>query len=104
MNYLKHDGKSHELDPYDFITNLKWFPSSGEVDLDPFPAGSNVVVITRGTVVTDDQGSIISNSPEETQAVCNSLNNAWEIMVLPEMKKRKESGLSIPFPLESITI
>lgn len=83
---------------------MKWFPSCGEVHLDPFPLGSEVQVITRGTIITDNQGAIISNSPEKTKAACNTINHIWEIMIVPEMKKRKESGLPIPFPLNSITI
>jgi hypothetical protein len=91
-------------DPYDSIVNRKWTPSCGEVHLDPFPAGSKVSVITRGVYITDKQGCVITNSPEETQGICNSLNHMWEIIVIPEMNKRRQSGLPIPSPLESLTV
>lgn len=95
---------NHEPDPYDIITNMKWTPSCGEVNLNHFKLGSKVTVVTRGTFITDNQGSLISNSPEETQTFCNLLNHMWEKIVTPEVKKRKESGLPIPFPLESVTV
>lgn len=95
---------NQKLNPFNLITDTKWVPSCGEVNLDPIPQGSKVKVITRGTFVTDNQGNLISNSPEETQTICNLLNHMWEIIVIPEIKKRKESGLQIPFPLESFTV
>lgn len=63
------------IDLYDYLINMKWFPSCGEVHLDPFPLGSKIQVITRGSIITDDHGAIISKNPEETQAVCNTLRN-----------------------------
>lgn len=95
---------NRELDPYDLITNMKWTPSCGEVHLNHFEPDSKVTVVTRGTFITDDQGRLISNSPEETQTFCNLLNHIWETMIIPEMEKRKESGLPIPFPLKSFMV
>jgi hypothetical protein len=91
------------IDPYDYLINMRWFPSCGEVTLNPYQSGSKVNIITRGAFITDNEGHLISNSPEETQAVCNSIQNTWEYVVT-DIKNRKESGLPFPFPLISFTI
>lgn len=93
-----------KLDPYDFLSNFKWLPSCGEVNLDPYPSGSKVEVITRGIFVTDNEGNLINNSPEETQVICNLLNDVGNLYVFTDIRKRKESGLPIHFPILSFTV
>jgi hypothetical protein len=93
-----------EIDPYDFLINMKWFPECGEVNLNPIPVGTKVNVITRGIVVTDREGHLIYDNPEVTQTVCNMISDVWEHIVVPDLNIKKESGSSIPFPIESFTV
>ncbi|AKB59210.1 hypothetical protein [Methanosarcina barkeri] len=93
-----------EIDPYDFLINMKWLPSCGEVKLNPYPQGAKVNVITKGIIVTDTEGHLINHSPELTQTVCNFIYNVWENRVVPDLKIKKESGIPVPFPILSFTV
>lgn len=93
-----------EIDPYDFLINMKWFPNCGEIKLNPYPVGAKVNVITKGFIVTDTEGHLINDSPELTQTVCNLISNVWESIVVPDLKLKKESGMPIPFPILSFTV
>jgi|GEM_PF-4547023 len=93
-----------EIDPYDSLINMKWFPSCGEVKFNPIPPGTKVKVITEGIIVTDSEGYLIQDSPEETQTICNTITDVWEHIIVPDLKRRKKSGLPIPFPVLSFTV
>ncbi len=83
---------------------MKWLPNCGEVKLNPYPPGAKVNVITKGIIVTDTEGHLINDSPELTQTVCNLISNVWESRVIPDLKIKKESGISIPFPILSFKV
>ena len=92
------------IDSYELIKNIKWKPSTGEIELEPIPAGSKVNVIAKGYFVTDQQGKLLVKRKEEVQVFANLLNHAWEIWVKPEIEKREKSGVPSPFPLKKFIV
>jgi hypothetical protein len=93
-----------EIDPYEQIISMKWAPSTGEVELEPIPAGTQVNVHTKFYLVTDNLGRPLVRSGEELQAISNLLNHVWEIWIIPEMKRRKEAGIPAPYPFKKFIV
>lgn len=93
-----------KIDPYEAIIKMKWAPSSGEIKMKPIPAGTEVSVFQRGVLVTDQKGMLLIRKPEDTQIFSNLLNHAWEIWIIPELKRRKEAKIPAPFPLKKFIV
>ncbi|WP_407282368.1 hypothetical protein V7O61_06480 [Methanolobus sp. WCC1] len=93
-----------EIDPYEQIISIKWAPSTGEIELEPIPAGTQVNVHTKFYLVTDNLGRPLVRSGEELQAISNLLNHVWEIWIIPEMKRRKETGIPAPYPFKKFIV
>lgn len=97
-------GNNGEIDPYEAIIKMKWTPESGEIKMEQIPAGTEVSVVLRAVLVTDKKGMLLIRKPEDTQIFSNLLNHAWEIWIIPELKRRKEAKMPAPFPLKKFIV
>lgn len=85
------------------LLNMKWIPTSGKIELKPITP-ENLVVLQKGIFVTDNDGRLLVRKPEDIQIFANLLNHAWNIWIVPELKRRKANGLHIPNPINSCVI
>jgi len=97
-------GTNDEIDPYEAIIKTKWTPESGELKMEPIPAGTEVSVVQMGVLVTNDKGMLLIRQPEDAQIFSNLLNHAWEIWVIPELKRREEAKIPAPYPLKKFIV
>ena len=47
-------GNNDEIDPYEAIIKMKWTPESGEIKMESIPEGTEVSIVMRGVLVTDN--------------------------------------------------
>jgi hypothetical protein len=97
-------GTNDEIDPYEAIIKTKWTPESGELKMELIPAGTEVSVVKRGVLVTDNKGMLLIRKPEDAQIFSNLLNHVWEIWVIPELKRREEAKIPAPYPLKKFIV
>jgi len=97
-------GTNDEIDPYEAIIKTKWTPESGELKMESIPAGTEVSVVQRGVLVTDNKGMLLIRKHEDAQIFSNLLNHAWEIWVIPELKRREEAKIPAPYPLKKFIV
>lgn len=94
----------NKIDPYEAIIKMKWAPESGEIKMEPIPAGTKVPIIQRAVIITDTSGRLIIRRPEDSQIVSNLINHAWELWVVPEIKRRREAKIQILLPLKKFSV
>ena len=97
-------GNNDKIDPYEEIIKMKWAPRSGEIKIEPIPTGTKISVFRKGILVTDKHGRLLIRKPKDTQTFSNLLNHAWEVWVIPELKRRKEAKVPAPFPLKKFVV
>src|SRR5660397_242648 len=73
----------NKIDPYEAIISMKWAPETGQIEMNPIPAGTEVSVIQKGVFVTDNQGALLIRNKEDTQIFSNLLNHVWELWIIP---------------------
>jgi len=101
MNNMKKDSVSQK---YKTLMDLKWEPKSGEIKHRSFEKGEKITVLHRGIFITDKQGGLLIRNPEDTQVFSNLINHVWELWAKPELKRRQEANLAVPYPLKGLYV
>lgn len=94
----------NKIDPYEAIISMKWAPETGQIEMNPIPAGTEVSVIQKGVFVTDNQGALLIRNKEDTQIFSNLLNHVWELWIIPEIIRRKDAKIPAPIPFNKFII
>ncbi len=91
----------NKIDPCEAIISMKWAPETGQIEMNPIPAGTEVSVIQKGVFVTDNQGALLIRNKEDTQIFSNLLNHVWELWIIPEIIRRKDAKIPAPIPFNT---
>lgn len=89
---------------YEALRSLHWYTEGGE-EPEPIPAGSEVLVATRGFFCTDGDGRSLEVGDHDLGiTMAGLLNHAWETWVEPRLHEMEENEEAIPDVVKKVLL